>query len=198
MNKQGNTFFSNKVQEIHTNLDGKITQSSDTIFDLRLGENIFTIHPFFESLQRTLLECNETSLAFPCVQLEMEKQELICDITIKKELGFLAILLFDYSNHYQNLHEAAQVKKTAMLNEQAHELNTKYSEEKRAYLEFIRERIDSKIVGELEIIISDLNDLKHTTLNNNQLTIFHKIEAKIAILHSKALQIKKGVEIDLD
>mgnify|MGYP000296240320 CR=1 FL=1 len=63
----------------------------------------------------------------------MEKK-LFTILPLKKKWDSLAILLFDYSKHYEHLHDAAQEKKTAMLNEQAHELKTKHSDEKKPML----------------------------------------------------------------
>lgn len=198
MSNGNNTFFSNKVQEILTTPAGDITQSSNTIFNLENGDNLFKIHPFFESLKSELKNGSETDLAFPCVQLDIFGEEVICDITIKKEMGSIAILLFDYSNHYEHLHDAAQEKKTAMLNEQAHELNTKYSDEKKAYAEYIRERIDGKIIQELEDVVLNLETLKKSNMSSEQMSIIDKIEKSIGNMHIKAVQIKEGLEINLD
>lgn len=198
MSKVNSTFFSNKVQEILTTPDGIITLSSNTIFSLENGDDLFKIHPFFESLRGELKIGNETDLAFPCVQLDISGEEVICDITIKKEMGSLAILLFDYSEHYEHLYEAAQEKKTAMLNEQAHELNTKYTDEKKAYGEYIKERIDRKIIKELEEVVLNLEALKKPNVSSEQMLLINKIEKSIGNLHLKAVQIKEDLGIDLN
>ena len=142
-------FFSKKIQEIHAKPTGEIIETSNTIFSLDAKDNLYDLHPFFESLQTELQsrEAFGSSLAFPCVQLEIHGKEAICDITIKKEPEFLAILLFDYSKHYEHLHEASQEKKTAMLLEQEHDLKRKHLEEKKAYLGFMRARINDKVIG---------------------------------------------------
>ena len=189
----GKSFFSNKVQEIITTLDGVISQSSDTIFVLKEGENILKFHPFFESLENELKYGDSNNLAFPCVQLDTSESEVICDITIKKESGFLAILLFDYSNHYEHLHDATQEKKTAMLNEQAYELNTKYYEEKKAYLELIQDQINNNIVRELEDVVLKLEELAATDLSKQQNDLIIKLQKNIISLQDKALQIKEGL-----
>tara|TARA_R110002072_G_scaffold22615_1_gene79227 strand:+ start:41255 stop:41845 length:591 start_codon:yes stop_codon:yes gene_type:complete len=196
MDKNG--FFSSNVQEIHATLDGTVTQSSNSIVEIEVGENIYLIHPFFESLKEVVNNGNHSNLAFPCVHLQLNETEVICDITIKLEPGFLAILLFDYSTHYENLHEAAQEKKTAMLNEQAYELNTKYSEEKKAYIEYIRDRIDHKIIAEMGKVVKQVNEMKKTELTPRQRSILDSIESNIGDLHLKAIQIKEGLGINLD
>jgi len=192
------SFFSNKVQEIHTNLKGEVIQSSDSLFSIKKGENIFDLHPFFESMKADFTSGQDTNLAFPCVQLDMKDKEVVCDITIKKEPGFLAILLFDYSNHYEHLHEAAQEKKTAMLNEQAYELNAKHHAEKQVYFDFIRNRLDSKIIGQLESVIADVQKLKETDISKSQSKLITEIENNVNELFLKATQIKDNLEMDLD
>lgn len=193
MTQPTNSFFSNKVQEIHASLDGVITQTSNTIVTVSLGQNLFQLHPFFESLKHELTDGIGNSLAFPCVQLDINNSTFICDITIKKERDFLAILLFDYSKHYEHLHDAAQEKKTAMLNEQAYELTTKHSEEKRAYFEYINDRIDNKIVHTLEEIVSDIKALTKTDLNPEQISLVNKIKKNSKTLYTKAIQLKDDV-----
>ena len=132
MNTQ-NTFFSKKIQEIHAKPTGEIIHSSNSLFKLDTTDNLYHIHPFFESLQNELENGIgiQSSLAFPCVQMEIHNRQVICDITIKMERGFVAILLFDYSSHYEHLHEATQEKKSAMLSEQEHELRIKHLKEKK-------------------------------------------------------------------
>lgn len=192
------SFFSSKVQEIHTDLQGEVIQSSDNLFNIEKGENIFNLHPFFESMKADFTSGGETNLAFPCVQLDLHEKEIVCDITIKKERDFLAILLFDYSKHYEHLHEAAQEKKTAMLNEQAHELNTKHHEEKQVYFDFIKNRMDEKILGQLETVIADIQKLKDTKMTHSQKKLIAEIEANMNELFLKANQIKDNLEIDLN
>jgi hypothetical protein len=198
MTNLNNSFFSNKVQEVLTTPEGIITQSSNTIFRFNTGDDLFQIHPFFESLRAVLKNGKEPDLAFPCVQLDILDEEVICDITIRKEIGSLAVLFFDYSTHYEHLHEAAQEKKAAMLNEQAHELNTKHSDEKKAYFEFISERIDGRIIRELEDVVLELKELKKSNITSEQLNRIDKIEKTIGNMHLKAVQIKDGLGLSLD
>ncbi|GAB5401030.1 MAG: hypothetical protein Aureis2KO_26150 [Aureisphaera sp.] len=199
MNKQS-TFFSKKIQEIHAKPSGELFFSSNTIFTINEGENLYQLHPFFESLQHELEKDGilENSLAFPCVQLNVYGKEVVCDITIKKERDFLAILLFDYSQHYEHLHEAAQEKKSAMLQEREHELKLKYTSEKAAYLDFIRERIDTKLIAEMEKVVHKVEQLKRTSLEPEQRAHLQEIEEIIGNFHLRSIQIKEGLDFDFD
>ena len=188
-----NSFFSKKVQEVHTSLDGEITQSSNTIFELTLGDSIYAVHPFFESLRGEFVHTNELNLAFPCVQLEITGKRSVCDITIKKQRGELAILFFDYSQHYEHLHAAAQEKKEAMLQEQSYESAVTNQEEENAYSEFIQRRIDIGMIHALEEVVGHLEKLKNSHLSAEQRTLIQEIEQNIGHLHLKAIQIKEGL-----
>lgn len=195
-----NTFFSKKIQEIHAKVSGEITQSSETIFEINSEDNLYTLHPFFESLQFELKNGIgiHDSLAFPCVQLEIHGKKAVCDITIKMERGFLAILLFDYSQHYEHLHEAAQEKKSSMLHEQELLLKTKHLEEKKAYLDFMRARIDSKLIAAMEKMISDVEKLKRSKLSTEQMEVVQDIEDTVGNFHLRALQIRNELDYDFD
>ncbi len=199
MNKQ-DTFFSKKVQEIHSKPNGEIIHSSDTIFTLDPKHNLYELHPFFESLQSELVNGTgiQSSLAFPCVQLEIQGKKMICDVTIKMERDFLAVLFFDYSKHYEHLHEAAQEKKSAMLKEKEHELRLKHLEEKKAYLDFMRARIDTKLIIEMEKLVTRLEWLKKSGMTSEQQKVFQEIEESVANFHLKAIQIRQELDFDFN
>ena len=195
-----NSFFSKKIQEIQASPKGTILQSSNTIFNVSLQDNLYLLHPFFESLE-TELQSNEpfgNHLAFPCVQLEINGKEAICDVTIKKERDFLAILLFDYSQHYEHLHEAALEKKSALLLEQEHNLKRKHLEEKKTYLDFMKQRIDNKMITEIETIIKNLDAIKKSGLAPEQHNILKEIESTVGKFHLRAIQIRNELDFDFD
>ncbi len=199
MSKQ-DLFFSTKIQEIQAKLDGRIIHSSDTLFEISLTENIFELHPFFESLKAELQNSSDfnKSMAFPCVNLDRNGKEIICDITIKKDRGYIAILLFDYSKHYEHLNEAALEKKTAILNEQKHNLTQLHQEEKKEYLGFIKDRIENKMIRGIEKIIEDIDTLKNTELKPEQLVQLDLIKHSVGNFHMKAVQIKNDLDFDFD
>lgn len=195
-----NTFFSKKIQEIHAMPTGEITHSSNTIFEIPDGANLYELHPFFESIQHELSNGIglDSSLAFPCVQLNISGKDAICDITIKKERGFLAVLFFDYSQHYEHLHEAAQEKKSSLLEEQEHLLRIKHLEEKKAYLDFIRNRIDTKMISEFETIVHNLEQLKKANLSPEDRQVLNEVEESIGNFHLRAIQIRQELDFDFD
>lgn len=195
-----NTFFTKKIQEVHASPSGEVTHSSNTIFKLPASTNLYELHPFFESLQNELKNGIglQSSLAFPCVQLDIDGKSAICDVTIKMERGFLAILLFDYSQHYQHLHEAAQEKKSALLVEREHELRTQHLKEKKAYLDFMRTRIDSKLIAEMEKMVANVKLLKLADVSPEWNQVLQEIEESLGNFHLRAIQIREELDFDFD
>lgn len=110
------SFYFQKMQEVITDPHGRITHSNNSIFTVGKGHNIFKIHPFFESLQQSILSTNQQYFSFPCVNLTVEDKTYYCDIIIKQEPGFLAILIFNYSDRYKELQEKVQKNNSEKLN----------------------------------------------------------------------------------
>lgn len=200
MNADKKSYFSSKIQEVHASLKGEIISSSDTLFTIENGQNLYELHPFFESLEDVFNDPGtvQKNLAFPCVKIVINDVAAICDITITKERGELAILFFDYSQHYVNLHEAAHEKKTAMLQEQEFELSQKHMEEKKAYLGFMKDRIDDKLINSLAYVVSKVEELKTSQLTAEQRIILDKIEQNIGGFHLRAIQIREELDFDFD
>ena len=108
------------------------------------------------------------------------------------------MLLFDYTQHYAHLHEAAQEKKSALLNEREFQLKAEHEEEKKQYLTFMRKRIDENIVSELDQIAKNLEKLKNITENSEQLSILGDIESSFENFQLKANQIREELDFDFD
>ena len=112
----GTTVYINRMQEIITAFDGKVISSNDAIHFVAPGTNIFMVHPFFESLQESLNSESEIYFTFPCINLLLDGKEYYCDVIIKKEKKFLAILLFNYSDHYREIQNKIQKINREKLN----------------------------------------------------------------------------------
>lgn len=194
MNKFHHDFFSAKVQEINALPDGTITRSNNSLFNVESGGDLYEIHPFFESLRDEILRGKRSYLAFPCVQLDLNGTILVCDITIKLEREFLAILLFDYTAHYQTVQRLAQEKNLALLNEQ----RKRFENEREAFRKFTNNGSELFILNELERVIVLMEQLRATPLDNKQAEILHEMDSSLGVLYHKALQINAGVDMDFD
>jgi hypothetical protein len=104
----GETVYINKMQEIIANFDGEVSISNNAIHPIVPGENIFSLHPFFQSLKLPILAGEKVYYTFPCINLMLGETNYYCDVIIKKEKDFIAVLLFNYSDHYRELQEKIQ------------------------------------------------------------------------------------------
>ena len=83
------TFFTRKVQEINALPDGTIKRSTDTLFTIFTGENLYDLHPFFEGLREEIQEGTRNYLVFPCITLDFEdnKKSLVSNFQSPETIG---------------------------------------------------------------------------------------------------------------
>ena len=112
----GSMVYINRMQEIISEYDGEVISSNDAIHSIEPGTNVFSVHPFFESLKESLHSRPEIYFAFPCINLNLGGKDYYCDIIIKKEKKFMAVLLFNYSDHYRDIRENIQKINREKLN----------------------------------------------------------------------------------
>ena len=110
-----NTIYINRMQELITDLTGQLKHSNNTILNLNPGVNIFDIHPFFQSLKAPIIESKSAYHTFPCINMTFNNVNFFCDIIFKKESDFMAILLFNYSDHYATVQKKIQKSKDSFL-----------------------------------------------------------------------------------
>ncbi|MBW2938490.1 hypothetical protein KXJ69_10250 [Aureisphaera sp. CAU 1614] len=124
--------FSNKIQLIQINKFGEILRTDNALIELKKGGNIFLLHPFFECLKEIVKEDANVpkNIAFPCILMDVNNEKFICDITLKKERDFFVILLFNFSKHYQEVHQETQEKNRFMLKEQSHKFENRMKKKK--------------------------------------------------------------------
>ena len=85
-----------------------------------------------------------------------------------------------------------------MLNEQEHELQLKHLEEKKAYLDFMRARMDTKMIVEIEKLVAHLEWLKNSGMSPEQQEKLQEIEDSVGNFHLKAIQIREELDFDVD
>ena len=104
------------MQEIIAGFDGEVSISNNAIHPIESGENIFKLHPFFQSLESSITHGEQTYFTFPCINLTLGEKDYYCDVIVKKEDDYLVLLLFNYSEHYRELQENIQKINKEKLN----------------------------------------------------------------------------------
>ena len=109
INKFKDEIYKSKIQVIQINPEGKILESENTIFSFALNELITDYHPFFEGIASLFKEVSE-KIHFPCVNLEIASKNIIADVDLIHEKNKIFLLIFDFTNHYQESHPLVQEK----------------------------------------------------------------------------------------
>lgn len=114
INKFKDEIYKSKIQVIQINPEGKILESENTIFSFALNELITDYHPFFEGIASLFKEVSE-KIHFPCVNLEIASKNIIADVDLIHEKNKIFLLIFDFTNHYQESHPLVQEKNEASI-----------------------------------------------------------------------------------
>ncbi|WP_103865343.1 ATP-binding protein [Aquimarina sp. I32.4] len=179
--------FNPQVQIINASYDGIITETDKNLFNWQKDTSIYDAHPFFEVL-RSFAEDNDLdkkALNFPCIHLEDNQSEKICDITVTFKEQEIIIILFDYTGKYKDLNQIAQQKNESILLAKELELKNKYLIEKEEFKNSFISNINHEIRTPLTSILGFVEVLEKTklTFEQEELTRIIKRES----LHLNAL-----------
>lgn len=129
-----NKYLYNKTQIIEIDKLGTIIASDDNLFSIDLGSSIFNFHPFFETLP-FLLEENNNEYAFTCIHLDFKNHKKTVDVVIntgnKTENPF--VILFDFTEHYNNFQSISQEKNESVLSFHLEELKTRQLQSEKEF-----------------------------------------------------------------
>ncbi|WP_282069219.1 ATP-binding protein [Olleya namhaensis] len=180
-------------QYIIVDFDGIVKESDDIIFADLVGQNIATVHPFFESVHSALQDIDQTHV-FSCIHLTNPKNEtIITDIIVKtfdgKQLPMIVIL--DLTIHYNNYQTTAQVRNESVINSQILELKNNYLQEKEAFKNAFIANFSHELRDPLTGILTFSDILKKTNLNVEQLNY-------LKVIDSSSNYLKQLIEDILD
>jgi len=112
-------YLQTKVQFVQTDHQGTVIESDETLFPLQQEDNIFQLHPFFESWQLAIHELPEgQEISLPCVHLELQGVTGIFDLHVVKTPQELAFTLYDFTEHYQYSQSLLQERNESVMNQQ--------------------------------------------------------------------------------
>ncbi len=179
--------FNKSIQLITATFDGIIKEIDNHVFDWKIGSSIFEAHPFFEILRDLQEDVNveNSEFSFPCIHLDQEGIERICDISVKYDLKEIIIVIFDYTIKYKEVNLIAQQKNESVLKAKELKLENEYllkkEEFKNSFIANINHEIRTPltgILGFLEVLEKD-----KLTFEQEELTRIIKQES----LHLAAL-----------
>lgn len=106
-------FLKKRVLFLVVNSKGEILEQNYDHPDFD-NNNLFKVHPFFESIPFIVNEQNNEQL-FPCIQMEIGKEKRLIDIEVAKEGDHFYINLFDFTEHYQISQTLAQDRNESII-----------------------------------------------------------------------------------
>lgn len=111
------SFFADKIQFIQIDKSGRIKGTDNYLFELKEGDSIFDLHPFFESIPY-YMEDVKKEFSIPCVHLEIGKTAGIFDVKVFCEGEGFIVALFDFTDHYKVSNTLAQEKNESIIQTQ--------------------------------------------------------------------------------
>lgn len=170
INKEDKLQFKQKTQFINVSLDGFITETDSILFDWKKGSSIYDAHPFFEMLKGLREEINpdHSVFNFPCIHIEQDEKERICDVAIEINLKNVAITLYDYSQKYHDLNKIAQQKNESILYAKELKLKNDFLIKKEEFKNDFIANINHEIRTPLTSILGFVEILEKSTLNFEQ------------------------------
>ena len=163
------------TQEVFCDLEGKIIDFNNNIFNFKKGDNILESHPFFESIAAVIIDNQNTIDSFPCVHLDINQQDRICDVSFKKEAHQLTITLIDYTEPYKELNTIAQERNESIIAKQMLVLKNQQLEQQNRFKNKFLANISHEIRTPLTAIVGFSELLKKTNLNFEQLGLLDVI-----------------------
>ncbi|TPN83882.1 ATP-binding response regulator [Aquimarina algicola] len=162
-------YFNPRIQVIKVSNEGIIQETNKTFFDWDIKTSIYEAHPFFEIL-RTFAEedTGQEELNFPCIHLEDDQSERICDVSFAFATKDITIVLFDYTQKYKDLNKIAQQRNESVLLAKELELKNKFLLEKEEFKNSFIANINHEIRTPLTSILGFVEVLEKTKLTFEQ------------------------------
>ncbi len=165
--------FNNKVQLITTNHNGIVSYTDLNLFNnVSQGDIIYDLHPFFEIIKSLLQTYTPTNneFSFPCVHLTMgsSSKERICDVNITIELAEIHVIIFDYTETYQELNRISQERNESIIKNQELVFSNKLLLEKESFKNDFIANINHEVSTPITSIKGFLDLLRKTDLSYEQ------------------------------
>ncbi|KAA5824072.1 response regulator [Algibacter amylolyticus] len=126
-------YHQNNFQYILVDDFGAVLETDNNLFTVQPKSLLQECHPFFEILSG-LLQVNDETFEFSCINLDFENEILIADITIiSQNKNENLVILENLTKHYNNYQLTAQTRNESIINSQVLELKNEYLLEKETF-----------------------------------------------------------------
>jgi len=179
-----------RIQSIKIDGKGIIIESDNALFQVKAGNSIQTLDPFFEGVL-PLFENLAERLNIPCVNLVLNGKPFIMDVVLLPEKY---ILLFDFTDHYQDSHTLTQEKNETAIKAHKFAFEKSILLEKEQFKNEFLANLNHEIRNPLNHLIGFLDLLKKTKLEYQQkelVNMVSKTSNQIKKLMDDLLEISK-------
>lgn len=185
--------YKTKIQIIQISQDGEVLDSENSIFSVKKGEKISSLHPFFEGIE-SLLEHIVDPVSFPCVNLNIENKHFLVDIEILKNENHLFLSVLDFTDHYEQSHPLLQEKNEASIVKYRLSYERDLLLAKEEFKNKFLAHLNHEIRNPLNSMFGFMEILSNSKLDYEQketLNILHKTSMHLKVLMDDLMDISK-------
>jgi signal transduction histidine kinase/CheY-like chemotaxis protein len=186
-------FVNQRIQQLEVSEEGNILDSDDAIFKIPKKSRLASLHPFLEGVQHVLPSLSN-SVTFPCVNLEIGEKKKIVDIEIVRKKEKIYLLIFDFTEHYEDSHPLVQEKNESTIAKNKLSFEKHLLQAKEEFKNNFLANLNHEIRNPLNNMLGFVDLLVETKLNYDQhelIKIVRKTGKHIKQLMDDMLDISK-------
>lgn len=187
-----NKYLYNKTQIVKLDKQGVVKATDNLIYFLKLETSITQFHPFFETVI-SLMDRNNEDFTFSCIHLNIDSNTKTVDVIFNSGSNEINpfIILFDFTEHYNNFQNIAQEKNESILSFHLAEIKNQQLESEKNFKNKFLANVSHDLRTPISASLWFVNMLEKSEINPAQKEI-------IAILKETANHIKELVDDILD
>ncbi len=167
LNKYLKQYTEKRDQFILTNEEGEILASDEAIWPINVGQSIFELHPFFESIPLKISK-EKTDIKVFCVHLEINESTYIVDIRQVFVPEGILFVIQNLTDHYTEYQLVAQSRNESVIEKELTVLRNLELQERERFKNRFIQNFSHELRNPLTSIMAIVDLLRETELTNEQ------------------------------